>query len=141
TLFRSLFTTKAWAQVENKPIINSTLKGRVLDEQTKDLLIGVSLQIKGTSHGTTTDANGEFNFITGQKLPYTIIVSYIGFEKKEVLATGSPLEILLKEVRDELSEVVVVGYGTQKKVNLTGSVSSLDQKELANRPITNSTQA
>ena len=136
-----LFTTKAWAQVENKPIINSTLKGSVLDEQTKDPLTGVSLQIKGTSHGTTTDGKGQFNFITGQKLPYTIIVSYIGFEKKEVLATGSPLEILLKEVRDELNEVVVVGYGTQKKVNLTGSVSSLNQKELANRPITNSTQA
>ncbi|MFA4868938.1 MAG: TonB-dependent receptor [Pedobacter sp.] len=141
TLILLLFTTKVWAQVENRPIINSTLKGSVLDERTKDPLAGVSLQIKGTSHGTTTDGNGNFNFITGQKFPYTIIVSYVGFEKKEVVATGSPLDILLKEVRDELSEVVVVGYGTQKKVNLTGSVSSLDQKELANRPITNSTQA
>jgi TonB-linked SusC/RagA family outer membrane protein len=136
-----LFINKAWAQTENKPIINSTLKGIVLDEQTKEPLTGVSLQIKGTTHGTTTDGKGEFNFITGQKFPYTLIVSYIGFEKKEVVATGSHMEVLLKEVRDELNEVVVVGYGTQKKVNLTGSVSSLNQKELANRPITNSTQA
>ncbi len=135
-----LISNKALAQA-NKPLINSTLKGKVLDAKTKDPLPGVSIQLKGTTHVSVTDGNGEFNFVTGQKFPYTLIVSSVGFENKEVVATGSPVEILLKELVDELNEVVVVGYGAQKKTNLTGSVATLNQKELANRPITNSTQA
>jgi TonB-linked SusC/RagA family outer membrane protein len=120
---------------ETTPFIQSTLVGSVLDSKTKEPLIGVTVQIKGTTHGANTNVQGKFNFITGQKFPYTLIVSYIGYEKQEVVVTGSPLTILLKETSNQLNDVVVVGYGTQKKRDVTGSVASLKLEELKSLPV------
>ncbi|MCO4294206.1 TonB-dependent receptor [Solitalea sp. MAHUQ-68] len=113
------------AQAQQQPVINSTLTGKVTDVKTKESLAGVTLQIKGTTHATATDAHGNFKFLTGQKLPFALIVSFVGYETQEVAVTEGPVTIELKEASYQLASVVVVGYGTQKKSDLTGSVSSL----------------
>jgi TonB-linked SusC/RagA family outer membrane protein len=126
---------------ETQPIINSTLAGRVIDARTKESLPGANVAIKGTTHKVVADSDGKFSFVTGQKFPYTLIISYLGYKTLETVVEESPVTILLEEAVNEMEQVVVIGYGSQKKLNLTGSVASLDQKVLANRPITNSTQA
>lgn len=115
---------------QNKVIINSTLSGIVLDEKTKEPIPGASIQIKGTTHGVLTDASGKFYFQTGQKFPYTLVVSFIGYQKIEYIANGTPVTIALKESVKELNEVVVVGYGTQNRKDITGSVASVSKESL-----------
>jgi iron complex outermembrane receptor protein len=90
-----------------KSTINSTLSGQVLDEKTKEPLPGVSLFIKGTTHGVITDAEGHFYFQTGQKFPYTLNVSFVGYQKQDYIAEGTPVTIYLKEEAKELEEIVV----------------------------------
>ncbi len=85
-----------------KSTINSTLSGQVLDEKTKEPIPGVSLYIKGTTHGVITDAEGHFYFQTGQKFPYTLIVTFIGYQKQDYIAEGTPVTIYLKEEAKEL---------------------------------------
>jgi len=129
-----LFITTFSASAQNQPIINSTLEGIVLDAKTKEPLIGVSVQIKGVTNGTSTNYEGRFKLVTGQKLPYSVIISYIGYEKTEIVVTGSPVEILLKEAINQLNDVVVVGYGTQSRKSLIGSVSKVDPATTKNIP-------
>lgn len=97
---------------------NLNLKGRVVD--TEDIpLIGVNVIQKGTSNGIVTDLDGNFSFEVPANS--TIVFSYIGFSDQEVVWDGKgELNIVLKEDTELLDEVVVVGYGTQKRVNLTG---------------------
>ncbi len=90
-----------------KSTINSTLSGQVLDEKTKEPLPGVSLFIKGTTHGVITDAEGHFYFQTGQKFPYSLNVSFVGYQKQDYIAEGTPVTIYLKEEAKELEEIVV----------------------------------
>ncbi|MDB5120032.1 MAG: ragA1 [Sphingobacteriales bacterium] len=119
---------------ETKPIVNSTLSGLVIDNRTKETLPGASVHIKGTTHDVPTDGQGKFSFVTGQKFPYTLIVSYIGYEKAEVIATGSPITIQLKEITNQLNDVVVVGYGTQERKDLIGSVTKVNPADAKNIP-------
>ena len=113
------------------PLINSKLDGKVRDAVTNVPLSGVSITIKGTTHGVLTDAEGKFYFQTGQKFPYTLIVTYIGYKKTEIVVDGSPVTIDLKPDVQELNELVVVGYGTQKRKDITGAVSSVPKANLA----------
>ena len=95
--------------------------------------------MKGSSIGTSTDVDGNFtiNNISDNAL---LVVSSIGYKKTEVPVTNeNPIEIRLNEDSNLMDEVVVVGYGVQKKINLTGSVVSVDHDVLANRPIANVT--
>lgn len=106
--------------------------GRVVDNQGEPL-IGVTVMEVGTSNGTVTDLDGKFSL--SLKNPNgKITISYIGFNP-QTLTAASNMQITMKSEDKELNEVVVVGYGTQKKVNLTGSVSSVDSKALESRPI------
>jgi TonB-dependent SusC/RagA subfamily outer membrane receptor len=111
-------------------IINSRLNGTVLEKTTHQPLPGVNVQIKGTTHGVTTDVDGKFFFETGQKFPYTLIISIIGYKRLQVLADGSPSTIELEEDIQQLKELVVVGYGVQSKKDITGSVSSIPKASL-----------
>ncbi|TZF82319.1 TonB-dependent receptor [Pedobacter sp. BS3] len=119
---------------QNQPVINSVLKGKVIDATTHEPLIGVSVQIKGITNGTSTNARGEFSLYTAQKLPFTIVISYIGYEKQEAVATGSPITIQLKEAVNQLNDVVVVGYATQERKNLVGSVTKIDPTDTKTIP-------
>jgi TonB-linked SusC/RagA family outer membrane protein len=122
------------AQTATDPTINSTLRGQVVDSKTREPLIGAAVRIKGTTHAVSTDAQGRFGFVTGQRFPYILQISYIGFESIEVTANGSPVVIELKESINQLNDVVVVGYGTQQRQGLIGSVSKVDPASTKNIP-------
>ncbi|RAJ97609.1 TonB-linked SusC/RagA family outer membrane protein [Larkinella arboricola] len=107
------------------PIINATLSGNIIDSRTKEPLPGASVQIKGTTNGAITDANGKFALKTGQNLPFVLIVNYIGYIPQEVVAATNTIDIQLVESVNQLSELVVVGYGTQKRSDITGSIASI----------------
>ena len=108
----------------------------VIKDATGEPVIGASVLEKGTTNGTITDFDGNFS-LDGIKKGDVIVISYVGYQTQEIKWNGSPLNVILKEDSKTLSEVVVVGYGTQKKANLSGSVAMVDSKELENRPIQN----
>lgn len=114
-LFLVVSTTASFGQ-QAKSTINSTLSGQVLDEKTKQPIPGVSLYIKGTTHGVITDAEGHFYFQTGQKFPYSLVVSFVGYQKQEYIAEGTPVAIYLKEEAKELEEIVVTSRRRKEAV-------------------------
>ena len=123
---------------ETKPLIQSKLEGKVIDAVTKEPIIGASVNIKGTTHGVVTDTDGNFFFQTGQKLPYTLIVSYLGYKKAEIIANENPVTISLTEEQNVLSEVVVTALGISKeKKSLGYTTQSLKGKDLGNTKETN----
>ena len=127
----SFYTSISIAQTE--------VKGNIKDVSGEPL-IGVSIKEKGTSNGTVSDLDGNFAITTSKS--NFLQVSYIGYISQEIKAeNGKTLQIVLQENSEILEDVVVVGYGTQKKVNLTGSVSAVTAKELANKPVTSTAQA
>ena len=117
----------------------SQLSGTVSDAENTPL-VGASIIVEGTHVGTTTDADGAFRLpaAPGQRLT----VSYLGYKSKTVtVGSRTSLDIILESDNSLINEVVVVGYDTQKKVNLTGSVASVSAEDLANRPIVSSSTA
>lgn len=112
-----------------------TVSGIVLDE-FGDPMIGVSVLVKGTTTGIITDVEG--NFTVPAKTGDVLLVKYLGYKDQEIKVTSDArLKITLHEDTQNLDEVVVVGYGTQKKVNLTGAVSAVTGEEIAKRPVAN----
>ena len=121
---------------------SATVKGTVTDNAGEPLM-GAGVVVKGTSNGCITDLDGNFE-LKGVSYPVTLVASFIGLSDKEVTlenAAGSPCAIVLEADQNFLDEVVVVGYGTQKKVNLTGAVGVVDGKDLALRPVNSAAQA
>jgi iron complex outermembrane recepter protein len=104
------------ASAQDKPTINASVSGKIMDARTNELLIGATVSIKGTTNGAATDANGEFALITGQKLPFTLIVSFVGYQKKEILISTDKVEILLEENTNQLSDVVVTSRRRKESV-------------------------
>lgn len=118
---------------------NATIKGHVSDEKG-DALPGVTITVVGSpSIGTITDFSGDFSLQApgASKLSF----SYIGYIKKEIPASNSDMNVILLEDVKNIGEVVVVGYGVQKKINLTGSLSSVSGEKLAEAPVSSITQA
>lgn len=98
---------------------------------------GASVVVKGTTNGTVTDMDGKFE-LSGVKEGDYIVISYIGYVTQEVQYTGQPvINLTLKEDTQKLDEVVVVGFGTQKKLNLTGAVTAVSGEEMTKRPVVN----
>ena len=116
-----------------------TCTGTVRDA-TGETIIGASVQVKGTTRGAITDLDGRFS-IPNVQPGEVIIISYVGYQNIEVKWDGTPLNITLKEDAAMLEEVVVVGYGTQKKVNVTGAVSMVTDEVFESRPVQNVAQA
>ncbi len=104
------------SSAQDKPVINATVSGKVLDAITNEALIGATVSIKGTTNGANTDANGEFALITGQKLPFTVIVSYVGYIKREIVISESKVEIKLEQDVNKLADVVVSSRRRQEAV-------------------------
>lgn len=112
----------------------------VIKDQNGEPIIGANVVEKGTTNGIITDLDGKFSLIVSDNA--VIQVSYIGYVVQEItVGNRSVWDIVLKEDSQSLDEVVVVGYGTQKKVNLTGSVQALDGDVIKDRPVMNVTQA
>ena len=112
-----------------------TVSGKVTNGEIP--LTNVSVKVAGSNQGTTTDEQGNFK-ITATK-GQTLVFSYVGYEGQSlVVSEQKEINIVLKNSgNNALNEVVVVGYGTKKKINLTGAVSTVSAKDLEGRPITN----
>jgi len=104
-------------------------------------LIGATVQVKGTGIGTVTDMDGNYQLNVPDDAT-TLVISFMGYVTQEVEITGrSVIDVQLMEDFAQLDEVVVIGYGTKKKVNLTGAVSTVDSEAIEDRPISNVQQA
>ena len=113
---------------------NVKASGIVTDEAGEPL-VGVSVLVKGTTLGSITDLKGRFSLDVPEGSTFEI--SYIGYKTQIVKAERTPMNIILKEDTQKLDEVVVVGFGTQKKVNLTGAVSAVTGDDISKRPVAN----
>ena len=118
------------------PILDRTLTGRVTDEKGEGLP-GVSIVIKGTQRGTITNSDGSYSLVIPDGTQ-TIIFSFVGYISEEIVVEGSrsTLDVPLKVDEKALEEVVVVGYGTQRRSDLTGSIASVKEEDLKNIPMT-----
>jgi len=143
-----LYDTGITYQVNNKAIVLSTrelstiqqsgkrqIKGKIIDQQGEPI-IGANVLEKGTTNGVVTDYDG--NFFVSVPPNATLQISYIGYLNQEVvIGDQNDIKVILSEDDLLLEEVVVVGFGTQKKVNLTGAVSSVSGEEITRRPVSN----
>ncbi|MBR0389534.1 MAG: SusC/RagA family TonB-linked outer membrane protein, partial [Prevotella sp.] len=116
----------------------ASVKGVVVD-QTGEAIIGATVKVLGSQKGAISDFEG--NFTIDAQRGDQLEVSYIGYKTQVIKVAGQHVKVTLLEDSKALQEVVVVGFGTQKKVNLTGAVSVVDGDELAQRPVANAAQA
>ncbi len=118
------------------------IKGTVTDKRLNEPIIGASVLVEGTNNGTITDMDGNFSLKNVSK-GNVLKISYIGYQPQQITINGNQttFNIALIDDTQNLDEVVVVGFGTQKKVNLTGSVATVDAKTLESRPVTSVAQA
>ena len=114
-----------------------TVKGRVVDA-ANEAVIGASVQEKGTANGAITDMDG--NFTLQAEPGVTLVISYIGYQTREVKAAPS-VNVTLSEDNELLDEVVVIGYGSVKRRDVTTAVSSVSTDDISNRPILSAAQA
>ena len=119
---------------------NVTVKGKITDAATSETLIGVSVTVKGTTNGTQTDVNGTYSI----KVPSDAVLefTYIGYTTKDIPVNGqTAIDVKLGAKSNELQQVVVIGYGTQKKRDVTGAIGSVNGDVLARQPVQTPTQA
>ena len=109
----------------------------IVKDATGEPVIGASVVEKGTTNGTVTDLDGNFNLSVASNS--TIVISFIGYSDQEfhISKDNMALNVNLKEDTEMIDEVVVVGYGVQKKENLTGSVAAVNFKDVASMPVAN----
>jgi TonB-linked SusC/RagA family outer membrane protein len=118
-----------------------TIKGKITDSETKEPLPGVNILIKGTQSGTSTDATGSYT-LSVPDANTVLVLSFVGYEPQEVkVGSRTEIDIMLKTDQKSLEEVLVVGYGTVKKSDVTGSVSSVKSGELTAYPALGTVQA
>lgn len=126
--------TTASANVGEQNQNKKEISGTILDAHTKEPILGVNVLIKGSVLGTVTDDDGKF-VLAGISPSDVLVISYIGYHKREVaIKNQTSIEIELTEDSQMLDEIVVVGYGVQKKVNLTGAVATVSPDQLKDRP-------
>jgi len=119
------------------------VEGTVSDAKTGETLIGVTVKIKGTMVGTTSDVTGKFRLVSDQLTPASVLeYSYIGYLKTEqILGDRTVLDIKLTADQITLDELVVIGYGSTKKRNVLGAVTKVDSKQLTSLPVSGVSQA
>ena len=130
------YAVPKWGTAGVKEIQQNGVCNGVVTDTTGETVIGASVVVKGTTNGTISGLDGDFS-LSGVTKGSILVVSFVGYQNTEVKWNGQPLTIVLKEDTKVLDEVVVVGYGTQKKANLSGAVAAVDGKVLQDRPITN----
>lgn len=120
---------------------DQVIKGKVMDEEGRPL-VGATVTIKNTSISTTTDVSGNFQITAGGQLKPILVVSYVGYANSELAARpGGVFTVSLKQDAKALNDVVVVGYGTQRKRDVTGSTATVRADEIAKRPLVRVEQA
>ncbi len=124
-----MFSIQVWAQAERK------ITGTVVDEQGIPLP-GVSVMVKGTTNGTATNFDGEFSLSVANPNDATLVFSFLGYEQQEIPVNSKTIfNITLVPGSEGLDEVLVVGYGTQNRKQLIGSVAQISSEDIENRPI------
>lgn len=122
------------ATTKNVAVIDKTIEGRVTDSATGQGLPGVNVVVKGTSQGTTTNEQGSYNLSVPDNAA-TLVFSFVGYLSQEVaVGNRTTINLVLEADTRVLSEVVVIGYGTVRKSDLTGAVSGIKEAELMERP-------
>src|SRR6218665_1804273 len=139
TVLNKIEETGDWAAIKSAnrhTVVMASVSGKITDAKTGEPLSGVNVAVKGTAQGTNADADGKYALTIDD--PQAILVfSFVGYISQEIaVSSRSVIDVQLAPDEKLLDEVVVVGYGTQKKGSLTGAVSSVSSKDLANRPIT-----
>lgn len=132
-LFSFLFVNSAFAQ-------NVTVKGNVTDGSSGETLIGVTVSVKGTTNGTQTDVYGNYSISAPSNA--TLVFSYIGYTAQNITVNGqTTINIKLNPSANQLQQVVVVGYGTQKKIDNTGAVAVIKGSDISKQASTNAVSA
>src|SRR3712207_3050083 len=125
-------TASMWAQGSLK------ITGKVVDNNNEPM-IGVSVIEKGTNNGSITDLDG--NYVINTHKGATLEFSYVGFVTKALVANSAKLNVKMVEDQKTLDDVIVIGYGVQKKSNVTGSISKVKDEDVANRTLTSAEEA
>ncbi|RAK02998.1 TonB-linked SusC/RagA family outer membrane protein [Larkinella arboricola] len=134
---RTLPTVLAMRQVPRSTVQERRITGRVTAEENLEGLPGVSVALKGTTRGTTTDATGNYTVAVPNE-GGTLVFSFIGYVTQEVpIGSQATINVALKGSDQTLNEVVVVGYGTQQKRDVTGSIASISTKNIKDQPVPN----
>ncbi|KAA6439047.1 TonB-dependent receptor [Dyadobacter flavalbus] len=136
---------EARAEVSLKPVLSTlteiTVRGKIYDAESKEPLPGVNILVKGTQTGTSTDAGGNYS-IAIPDVNTVLVFSFVGYEPQEIkVGNRTEIDVALKTDQKSLEEVLVVGYGTVKKSDVTGSVSSVKAEELTAYPALGTVQA
>ncbi|AMR34449.1 SusC/RagA family TonB-linked outer membrane protein [Mucilaginibacter sp. PAMC 26640] len=122
------------------PLPPITVKGKVLDKVTGETVVGASILIKGTNQGAVTDVNGVFSVTVPDDA--VLVISYIGYETITIPVAGqTAITVRMQPSGKNLNEVIVVGYGTQKKTSTTAAVSTIKTNEIAKKPVVNLTNS
>ena len=127
-----LLSQFAKAQTPDKTAFS--LAGTVIDSASKQPLPGAVIRIKGTSNAVSTNTEGKFSITSKVPFPFKIVVSYIGYTRKELTADGSPIEISLKAEASQLNDVVITGYSTQQRKFIAGSITSVSGNSVKGLP-------
>ena len=128
------------AEENNEFILQTPITGTVIDGSTNEPLPGVTVSVKGTTRGVITDLDGKYSIVASSD--ETLVFSYVGYIKQEIpIGTSSQIDVSLKTEIVDLSEVIVVGYGTQKKSDLTGAITSVSEEMLKAQPVSSIDQA
>jgi TonB-linked SusC/RagA family outer membrane protein len=136
-----LVLTLALAGAQFDALAQTPIKGKVTDEAGSGMP-GVNILVKGTTTGTTTDSNGDYTISIDNPSQATLVISFIGYATQEILVgERSTIDVSLLPSLESLSEVVVVGYGTQKKSDVTGALVSVNSQSLREVPTANLQQA
>lgn len=131
------YSIPVFAQIKNayNPAnVEAVIHGSIIDSATKLPISGVTVQIIGTTHSVITDNKGKFEFVTGQRLPFELKITSIGYKTIQLSVTKDNLVIPLAQDQNSLNDVVVVGYGTQKRKDLVGSISTIKPNETKSIP-------
>ena len=109
----------------------TSITGLVLESKTQTVLSGATIHLQGSTNAVTTNDKGSFTITTYKKLPFTISISFVGYQTQNLVVTNTvPIKITLQENPNQLAEVAVVGYGTQRRKDITGSIASIPKENL-----------
>ena len=121
---------------------STKVTGKVTDIKTGEELIGVNVAIKGTTKGTVTNMDGNYSIEVSNASTDVLVFSYVSFEPvEETVNNRMVVNVQMSETNTQLNEVIVVGYGSQKKESVIGSISSINNKALVSVPVSNISQA
>ncbi|MFD2598956.1 SusC/RagA family TonB-linked outer membrane protein [Sphingobacterium corticis] len=129
------------AQETPRAIVNANFRGIVVDAKNGTPIEGATVTLYGVTHSVTTNRQGSFSFVTGQSLPARVVVSSIGYDEQTATITNPGDTIRLVQSDKSVDEVVVVGYGTQKRREFTGSAANVSAEDIKDIPVQSFDQA